>query len=148
AGSAAGVAASFGASASVAFVTPALKRGLKPAGLLEAAAAGAAAGVSEVGGAGSAAGVAASFGASVSVAFVTPAVKLGLNPAGLLDAAAAGAAAGVSEVAGAGAGALGVSTASFAASVAGVLVAPALKRGLKPAGLLEAAAVASAGAGL
>src|SRR5690606_10022619 len=139
--------ASFGASASVALVTPALKRGLKPAGLLEAAGAGDA-GVSEAGGAGSAAGVAASFGASVSVAFVTPVLNRGLKPAGLLEVAAAGAAAGVSEVGGAGSAALGVSRTSFADSVAGVLVAPALKRGLKPAGLLEAAAVASAGAGL
>src|SRR5690606_35256505 len=99
-------------------VTPALKRGLKPAGLLDAAGAGDADGVSEEGLSGCGAwGVSASFGDSVagdlvifasgfgvlasgvgaSVALVTPALKRGLKPAGLLETAGAGDAAGVSD---------------------------------------------------
>src|SRR5690606_41610280 len=89
-------------------VTPALKRGLKPAGLLDAAGAGDADGVSEEGLSGCGAGGVWSFlGASVggglvlfalgcgvlasgvgsSVALVTLALNRGLKPEGLAEAA-------------------------------------------------------------
>src|SRR5690606_32283076 len=92
----------------VVFVTPALKRGLKPAGLFALA-------VSE--------GVLScvEFSSADGADFVTPALKRGLKPAGLFALA-------VSE------GVL--SCVEFSSADGADFVTPALKRGLKPAGLL------------
>src|SRR5690606_31317041 len=73
-GSAGLTSSSFGASGAGALVTPALNRGLKPAGLLDAAM-------------GSAGLTSSFFGFSGSAAFVAPALNRGLKPAGLLDGA-------------------------------------------------------------